>query len=88
MQERHEFGFVVAKNSLEAIKIAKSKWLIGYKKIHKDNIFCLRSMSNVDDCEVIKNVDNWEIELTLENNLKEETNSPDWVGYMRIDQII
>ena len=88
MQERHEFGFVVAKNSLEAKKIAKSKWLIGYRKIHKDNIFHLRSMSNVDDCEVIKNVDNWEIELTLENDLNEETNSPDWVGYMRIDQII
>ena len=88
MQERHEFGFVVANNSLEAKKIAKSKWLIGYRKIHKDNIFCLRSMSNVDDCEVIKNVDNWEIELTLENDLNEETNSPDWVGYMRIDQII
>ena len=50
MQERYEFGFVVAKNSLEVRKIAKSKWLIGHRKVHKDNLFCLRSMSNVDDC--------------------------------------
>ena len=87
MQERHEFGFVVAKNSLEAKKIAKSKWLIGYRKIHKDNIFHLRSMSNVDDCEVIKNVDNWKIELKLDSNFANENNYPDWYGYKRIDRI-
>ena len=29
MQEKHEFGLVVASNKLEAKNIAKSKWLIG-----------------------------------------------------------
>ena len=32
MQEKHEFGLVVASNKLEVKKIAKSKWLLGYKK--------------------------------------------------------
>ena len=32
MQERHEFGLIAAKNSLEEKKIANSKWLLGYKK--------------------------------------------------------
>ena len=32
-------------------------------------------------------VGNWEIELTLENILIEETNHPDWYGYKRIDKI-
>ena len=85
MQEIHEFGLVVAFNSFEAKKLAKSKWLLGYSKTHKDNISCLKKISFVDDCAVIKNIDNWEIELILEDDLNEETNSPDWFGYMRID---
>ena len=32
MQEKHEFGLVTASTKLEAINIAKSKWLIGCKK--------------------------------------------------------
>ncbi len=32
MQEKHEFGLVIAANKLEAKNIAKSKWLIGCKK--------------------------------------------------------
>ena len=38
-------------------------------------------------CEVIKKIDNWVIELILENNLVEETNYPDWFGYKKIDKI-
>ena len=87
MQERHEFGLVVARNSLAARKIAKSKWLLGCIKIHKDNLSSLSMISDVDDCEVITNIDNWEIELTLDQNYVEETNSPDWCGYKRIDRI-
>ena len=32
MQEKHEFGLVIASNKLEAKNISKSKWLIGCKK--------------------------------------------------------
>ena len=85
MQEIHEFGLVIARDTIEAKTIAKSKWLLGYRKIHKDNLFSLRIISDVDDCEVIKKIDNWEIELTIEKNCDEDTNSPDWYGYKRID---
>ena len=78
MQENHEFGLVVAQNALEAKGIAKSKWRLGYSKIYKDNLSSLKIFSDVDDCEVIKNIDNWEIELILDENPVEENNSPDW----------
>ena len=44
-------------------------------------------ISDVDDCKVIKNIDNWQIDLTLEDNFLEETNYPDWYGYKRIDNV-
>ena len=84
MQEKHEFGLVVAKSSLEAKNKAKSKWLNGCKKKHKDDISFIKKLI-LDDCEIIKKIGNWEIELIPENNFVEETNSPDWFGYMRID---
>ena len=54
------------------------------KKKHKDDITSLKKII-LDDCELIQRIGNWEIELILENNFVEETNSPDWFGYMRID---
>lgn len=87
LQERHEFGLVVASSSLEAMKKAKSKWLDGYEKKHKDDIASLKNLCTSDDCEVIKNIDNWEIELTSDSNFVNENNYPDWYGYKRIDNI-
>ena len=85
MQEKHEFGLVIASNKLEAKNLAKSKWLIGCKKKHKDDIASLEMLTSCDDCELIKNIGNWEIELTLKNKFVEENNYPDWYGYQRID---
>jgi len=87
MQEKHEFGLVVASSKLEAKNIAKSKWLMGCKKKHKDDIASLKVISGCDDCQIIHAVNNWEIDLYLEKNLIEETNNPDWYGYKRIDNI-
>ena len=87
MQEMHEFGLVVASSKLEAKNIAKSKWLIGCKKKHKDDINTLELLIDCDNCQLVKKIGNWEIELTLEDNLIEETNNPDWYGYKRIDKI-
>ena len=87
MQEKHEFGLVVASNTLEAKKTAMSKWLIGYEKKHKDDISSLKKLFICDDCQLINKIGNWEIELIPENNLIEETNYPDWYGYKRIDRI-
>ena len=85
MQEKHEFGLVIASNKLEAKNIAKSKWLIGCKKKHKDDIASLETLISCDDCELIKKIDNWEIELTPDKNFIEENNYPDWYGYQKID---
>ena len=85
MQEKHEFGLVTASNKLEAKNIAKSKWLIGCKKKHNDDIASIEMLINCDDCELIKKIDNWEIELTPVNNLIEENNYPDWYGYKKLD---
>ena len=66
MQEKHEFGLIVASNYSEAKKKAKSKWLIDYKQKHKDDISNLNRFNDVDDCKNIKNIQNWEIELISE----------------------
>ena len=87
MQEKHEFGLVVASSSFEAKNKAISKWLSGCRKKHKDDIASLNTLISCDDCKVIKNIGSWEIELTLENNLLQENNYPDWYGYKRIDKI-
>ena len=86
MQEKHEFGLVVASSPSEAKNKAKSKWLIDCKQKHKDDISDIKSFTDVDDCEVIKNIKNWEIELIPDDNYVEEKNIPDWFGYMRIDK--
>ena len=46
MQEKHEFGLVTASTKLEAKNVAKSKWLIGCKKKHKDDISSLEKLIN------------------------------------------
>ena len=87
MQEKHEFGLVAASTKLEAKNIAKSKWLIGCKKKHKDDIASLEILLRCDDCELIKKIGNWQIELTPNINFIEENNYPDWYGYQKIDGI-
>ncbi len=87
MQEKHEFGLVAAATKLEANNIAKSKWLVGCKKKHKDHIYSLEMLFSCVDCELINKIGNWEIELTPDNNFIEENNYPDWYGYQKIDVI-
>ena len=86
MQEKHEFGLVIASNKLEAKNIAKSKWLIGSKKKHIEDLSSLEMLISCDDCELVKKIGNWEIELTQDNSFIQENNYPDWYGYQKIDQ--
>ena len=72
MQEKHEFGFVVASSPSEAKNKAKSKWLIDSQKKHIDDIYTVKSFTDVDECEVIKNINDWEIELIPNGNHLEE----------------
>ena len=85
MQEKHEFGLVIASSKIEAKNIAKSKWLIGCKKKHKDDLTSIKKLISCDDCQLIKKIGNWEIELTQDNKFIEENNYPDWYGYKKID---
>ena len=87
MQEKHQFGLVAATSSFEAKNKAKSKWLNGCKKKHKDDLAPLNDLRTFDDCEIISKIDNWEIDLQKENNCVEDTFYPDWYGYKRIDMI-
>ena len=86
MMEKHEFGLVIASNKLEAKNLAKSKWLIGSKKKHIDDLSSLEMLISCDDCELIKKIGNWEIELIPDNKIIEENNYPDWYGYQKIDE--
>ena len=56
-------------------------------KKHKDDLASLKEIISCDDCQLIKKIGNWEIELNQENNYIEENNYPDWFGYKRIDNI-
>ena len=87
MQEKHEFGLVTARTKLDAKNIAKSKWLIGCEKKHKDDIASVERLFCCDDCELIKKIGNWEIELTSDNNFIEENNHSEWYSYQKIDGI-
>ena len=84
-KKKHEFGLFIATNKLEAKNIAKSKWLIGCKKKHKDDIASLELLMSCDDCQQIKKIGNWEIELIPDNKFIEENNYPDWYGYQKIE---
>ena len=86
MQEKHEFGLIVASNQLEAKNTALSKWLIGCKKKHKDDISKLKSFTSLDNCQVINRIGKWQIELKPVENLVKKNNVPDWLGYKRIDK--
>jgi hypothetical protein len=85
MQEKHEFGLVLASNRLEAKNRAKSKWLMGFKKKHEDDIASLKMLISCDNCKPIKKIGNWEIDLIPEKIFVEDNYSPDWYGYKRID---
>ena len=85
MQEKHEFGLVTASTKLEAKNMAKSKWLMGCEKKHKDDLASLEILVSCDNCELIKKIGNWKIELTTDNNIIQENNFPDWYGYQKIE---
>ena len=87
MQEKHEFGLVTASTKVEANNLAKSKWLIGCKKKHKDDIYSLEMLFSWLDCELINKIGNWGIELTPYKSFIEENNYPDWYDYQKIDGI-
>ena len=59
--------------------------LIGCKKKHKDDLAFLEILISFDDCEQIKKIFNWDIELNQDNKFIQESNYPDWYSYQKID---
>ena len=62
----------MATNKLEAKIQLNLNGFLGIKKKHKDDIASLETLISCDDCELIKKIDNWEIELTPDKNFIEE----------------
>lgn len=87
MSEEHEFGLVVAKSSKEAKEKAKENWLGDRLKKHTDNVSSIKSVKEVDDCILIKEVNKFEIELIPDKYKRSQLFIPDWFGYLRIDNI-
>ena len=71
------------KNNIVSALVEAKKYSHGVIVVENHTIVKLISF---DDCQLLKKIGNWEIELTPEDNLIEETNSPDWYGYKRIDK--
>ena len=40
-------------------------------------------LMSYEDCQLIKNIGNWEIKLTRDNNFFQENNFADWYGYQK-----
>ena len=70
-------------SEFESKNTAKSKWLIGRKKKHKDDINSLEKLISYDDCQLIKKIGIWEIELIPDDNFIEQNNYPYWYGYKK-----
>ena len=85
MSENHEFGLFVANTSEEAKEKAKKNLLTNSLKKHMDNISKLSAFKGIDDCEPIRWIGDWEIELVNDAELSYEKLVPDWFGYLRID---
>ena len=85
LSELHEFGLVVAGSANEARRIAKKRWLKDAREQHKDNLSKIDSMETLDDLNLIDNLQGWEIELTPDLEARSQDLTPDWYGYLRID---
>ena len=49
-------------------------------KKNNDDIASLEMLISYDDCQLIKKIGNWDIELTPDNNFIQENNNPNWYG--------
>ena len=74
LNELHEFGLLVADSSKQAQSKASNRYLKSIKFKHKD------------DCYSIKNVQDWQVELTQDAQKRSQVLKPDWYGYLNIEE--
>ena len=85
MYEEHEFTLVVAKKAIDAKKKAKMNWGSNLKNKHNDDFSDIKNFLKIDDIHSIKKISNWEIKLISDPERRSDKLTPDWYGYMRID---
>ncbi len=85
MYEEHEFTLVVANKAIDAKKKAKMNWVSNLKNKHNDDFSDITNFVKVDDIHSIKKISNWEIKLISDPERRSDKLTPDWYGYMRID---
>lgn len=85
MYEEHEFTLVVAKKAIDAKKKAKTNWVSNLKKKHNDDFSDINNFSQIDDIHSIKKINNWEIKLISDPENRSDKLTPDWYGFLRID---
>ena len=85
MFEEHEFTLVVAKKAIDAKKKAKMNWVSNLKNKHNDDFSDITNFVKIDDIHAIKKISNWEIKLISDPEKRSDKLTPDWFGYMRID---
>ena len=54
MREKHQFGLFAATSYFEEINKAKTKWLNGFKKKHKDDITPQNDLRTFDDLKLFQ----------------------------------
>ena len=87
MAEVHHYSLVIAETNDKAITKAKSRYMLGDKKKHVDNIFKIINSQKIDDCLPIHMIGNWEVIPIRNNQSNSQALKPDWYGYWRIDNI-
>ena len=85
MYEEHKFTLVVAKKAIDAKKKAKRNWVSTLKNKHNDDFSNIKNFAKIDDIHSIKKISNWEIKLISDPKRRSDELTPDWYGYMRID---
>ena len=82
--ELHDVRWVVGSKIEDTYDALRKDWFGALEGLH---IASLEMLISCDNCQLIKKIDKWEIELIPQDNIVEETNCPDWYGYKRIDCI-
>ena len=85
MYEEHEFNLIVAEKANEAKIKAKKNWETNLKDKHNDDLSSINYLEQIDDLHSIK-IKNWELNLILDPEERNEKLIPDWYGYRRIDK--
>ena len=85
MSELHDFSLVIAKTASEAKRKAKKNWVSTVNNKHNDDCSGIKKVEKIDNLCAIKEIKCWKINLIPDPQKRNQKLTPDWFGYMRID---